>query len=136
MSYLIKVILVLWLTYLIMSKVVNPILFSKKNGVVVLGRKDNTVYTTISIKALIRYYKKGRYEEFRKDCEDFFNSLEKDKVYITHTHILILKEIEKRTEHIIYAKTKKKRMVLVKLIIGSTKNLFRKNQYYKVCFKI
>jgi hypothetical protein len=119
----------------IIIKIIKKISYSKQTGAVVLGRRNNTIYTAPTLKGIIRYIKNGE-DEFKKDCKEFFDNLEKEKIYITDSHLLILKEIKKRDTDVIYAKTKKRRMILVKLIIGNRKRLFQETQYYKICFKI
>ncbi len=118
-----------------LSAILSKMLYCKRQGVVVLRRKTNWIYTSFSISAFIRYKKKGT-EEFKNDCEKFFNALEKGKIYTTETHGLILKAIKKKDVELVYEKTKKKRMFTTKLIIGNTNKMFAKYQYYKVCFKL
>ena len=117
------------------SLILSKILYCKRQGVVVLSRKTNWKYTSFSTSAFIRYRKNG-VQEFKNDCEKFFNTLEKDKIYTTSTHSLILKEIKKKDIELMYEKTKKKRMFTTKLMIGNTNKLLAKHQYYKVCFKL
>lgn len=120
---------------ILVSTILSKVLYCKRQGVVVLRRKTNWIYTSFSISALIRYKKNG-VEEFKNDCEKFFNTLEKEKIYTTCTHSLILKEIKKKDIELMYEKTRKKRMFTTKLMIGNTKKMFIKHQYYKVCFKL
>ncbi|WP_040209896.1 hypothetical protein [Clostridium polynesiense] len=128
--------LILLLSWFITIHLLKVMLYYNRVGVIAIRRKSNTIYTIISLVTLIRYYKSNKIEAFKSDCKIFFRKLDKGKIYNTNTHMLILKEIKKCSSEVIYEKTKKKRMILEKLIIGNTKGLLKKHQYYKVYFKV
>lgn len=120
--------------FIILHKILNCIFYKKRVGVLVLTRRKEWIYTSFSLRALIRYIIKGK-NEFKNDCEKFFDELEKNIIYTTESHALILRNLEKKNTNVIYSKEKPKRMILTKLMIGNTKKIFKKQPYYKICFQ-
>lgn len=112
--------------------------FKKRVGVIALHRFGRTITTILSIKTILRYTIKSNEKEFEKDSKKFFNSLEKNVEYKTHTHAYILRKLIKLCgrENVFYEKTKMRSMFLEKLFVGKTINLFEKKQYYEVTFQI
>lgn len=126
--------LIITIAIFIVFETANRIVYTNLVGIVGVKRRNKKIYTTFSIIALIRYLREGK-EEFFKDCEKFFNNLDENVLYTTETHSLFLKEIKKRCSYIEYEKTRKKRMILAKLLIGNTNKLFRKTQHFHIKFK-
>lgn len=111
------------------------IFYKRTTGILVLKRWGNVIGTIPNI-SVIRYKIKG-ISEFKKDCEIFFNSLDKG-TYKTYTHALFKKEIIKRcgNENVTILNQRKKGMFLEYLFVANIKKGRNKHTYYEIEFKI
>jgi len=106
-----------------------------------VNRFTNKIVMKPRIKDIIRYYKLDSSSEritlFEEDCNKLFENLDKNKIYKTNSHSLILRKIKKGEGiNILVEETKKKSLYVEKLLIGNTKNLFKKYRFYKIHFII
>lgn len=145
------ILFILLLAVIITEFLINPIVYEKKVGYFMVNRLNKKISMVISIKNLLKYYKKRSQgydpkEIFTNECDEFFRNLDKNTIYKTHTHKLMLsrlKAIENVT--VIKEKSKKKYLWFEKCLILNIKkkktkhNVKRKMvkyQFYKVYFII
>jgi|GEM_PF-5209478 len=119
--------------------IINIFLYKNKIGVLGVNIFTNKISMILSIIGVRKYYKsKRKLRLFLDDCNKFYNSMDKGVEYNTVTHQKILDRLEKKKNISIISKkkTRRKTLFVEKLMIGNTKGMFEREQFYKVRFTI
>jgi len=124
---------------LLILKFIYFIIFKKKIGSFRVKRITNKIVMGISIRSIAKYYRsKHRLKLFLYECDALLKSLDKNVIYKANTHSLIIKKLKNKPNIRIIScnDSKVKSLFIEKLLIGNTKKLFKKQQFYNVKFVI